>query len=320
MSRKRTHEEFESLINKKYNGEYILKSIYTGVDNKIQVQHTKCGRVYEIRASNLLRGDKCAVCYGGRIPIMSHNNFLNKFNAVLQGEYELLSTYKNSRTNIKVKHNSCGHEFDVNSSNLLRGKSRCPNCFRSINKIKSTERFKECVKEKSGNKYTVLSNFTKIYDEVKIRDNTCAHEFTTVAFNLLRPDRSGIVLCPVCNPFGKSVGEKVIEDYLIKNNFQYEKEKTFKINNHNYRFDFLINDNILLEFHGVQHFKIANFKKTKEENEQEFKRIQESDTAKKEFAVNNNFIFLETSYVDLQSGNLNEKLDFLLRSSTTRIH
>lgn len=44
-------------------------------------------------------------------------------------EYSLIGEYKNARTKIRVRHNECGHEYEVFAYNLVRKYSnKCPNC------------------------------------------------------------------------------------------------------------------------------------------------------------------------------------------------
>ena len=43
-------------------------------------------------------------------------------------EYEFLDSYVNSYTKIKVKHNKCGHIYEVRPNLFLNNGSRCPYC------------------------------------------------------------------------------------------------------------------------------------------------------------------------------------------------
>lgn len=42
-------------------------------------------------------------------------------------EYEVLAEYVSAKSLIKMKHNVCGHIYDVSPSNFLSGR-RCPQC------------------------------------------------------------------------------------------------------------------------------------------------------------------------------------------------
>lgn len=63
--------------------------------------------------------------------------------------------------------------------------------------------------------------------------------------------------CPHC---GESHGEKIIYSYILKNNLQYENQKTYKDcrnpnTNFLLKFDYYICEyNLLIEFDGQQHF------------------------------------------------------------------
>ena len=60
----------------------------------------------------------------------THEVFAQEFNDLVGDEYTLLSDYINSRTAITVRHNTCGHEYEVRASKFTEG-SRCPNCSKS---------------------------------------------------------------------------------------------------------------------------------------------------------------------------------------------
>ena len=45
----------------------------------------------------------------------------------VQDEYTVLGDYKTNKTKIKMRHNICNYEWDVEPSSFLKG-TRCPNC------------------------------------------------------------------------------------------------------------------------------------------------------------------------------------------------
>ena len=61
--------------------------------------------------------------------------------------------------------------------------------------------------------------------------------------------------CTICN---RSLGEKTIAEILDKHNITYVSE--YRIPNNNYRYDFYLPDfNVLIEFHGIQHYQYVEF-------------------------------------------------------------
>ena len=58
---------------------------------------------------------------------VTHQDFLNRVKELTGDEYEVLSEYISAKTPIVIKHNNCGHVYNVSPSNFLSGK-RCPQC------------------------------------------------------------------------------------------------------------------------------------------------------------------------------------------------
>ena len=50
-------------------------------------------------------------------------------------EYSVLGEYTNAITKIKVRHNTCGYEYNVRRNHFLNGR-RCPNCSESTGETK----------------------------------------------------------------------------------------------------------------------------------------------------------------------------------------
>ncbi len=62
MTKKKTHEEFKSELDYKFNNEFILLSNYNGINSRIKVRHKHCGYEFEPIAKYLLRDGKCKRC------------------------------------------------------------------------------------------------------------------------------------------------------------------------------------------------------------------------------------------------------------------
>lgn len=105
--------------------------------------------------------------------------------------------------------------------------------------------------------------------------------------------------CKKCN---SSKGENKVEEFLIKNNIKYEKEKCFDTcKNKGYlRFDFYIKDlNILIEFNGIQHYKeIDRFGGLEYLNQ-----VKENDLIKFNWSIDNNLKLITISYEDIDDIN-----------------
>ena len=104
--------------------------------------------------------------------------------------------------------------------------------------------------------------------------------------------------CPYCNI---SKGEDEIEKYLIKNNIDYINQFTFNdcINPKTSRklpFDFYLpKHNIIIEYHGEQHYKKTGYF---EKRCGGLKELQYRDKIKKDYCQNKNITFIEISYLE----------------------
>jgi hypothetical protein len=101
--------------------------------------------------------------------------------------------------------------------------------------------------------------------------------------------------CPTCN---QSKGEKVIKDNLDLKNFYYIPQKTFEgllgIGKGLLSYDyFLPHYNLLIEYQGEYHDGTA-----RNQTEKQFKKQQEHDKRKKEYAQKHNIKLLEIWYWD----------------------
>jgi hypothetical protein len=116
--------------------------------------------------------------------------------------------------------------------------------------------------------------------------------------------------CPYCNI---SKGEDEIEKYLIKNNIEYIREYKFDKcfnpkTNKKLPFDFFLpKQNQIIEYQGEQHYKKTGYF---EKRAGGLEGLQYRDNIKKQYCIDNNIIYLEISYLDLNNikNILNDKL------------
>jgi very-short-patch-repair endonuclease len=107
-----------------------------------------------------------------------------------------------------------------------------------------------------------------------------------------------------------SKGERVISDYLKKNNITFIAQKRYK--NCRYKhplpFDFYLPDNnILIEYDGKQHF-IPDGRMVRAED---FQKHVQKDTIKLKYAIDNGMLLLRISY--LETDDINQILDEVLK-------
>lgn len=117
LSKNKTRSSEEYLADLTAKGfRYELISEFTGVGNKITVKNLNCGHIYTANASNILQGSGCPICHG----MKNTSSFAQIIESKYPGEYDVLGEYINNRTPILVRHNKCGHEFEVVPKTLLR--------------------------------------------------------------------------------------------------------------------------------------------------------------------------------------------------------
>lgn len=129
----KTHEEFCKEVYDLVGNEYTVLGEYMDCRTKILMRHNckSCNNhEYMVSPSNFLKNRRCPIC-AKRITGMklnkSHNKFCKEIYDLYENEYQILSQYKNAKTKILVRHNNCGHEWDITPNNLLRGYG-CPEC------------------------------------------------------------------------------------------------------------------------------------------------------------------------------------------------
>jgi len=145
----------------------------------------------------------------------THEEFLEEFNFIYKGEYNVLSRYQGAKKHVTVIHNICNNEYPATPNNLLSNDHNCLFC--SVkNRTKTTKEFIEEVYNLVGDEYTVLGEYIQSHIGIKIRHNTCNLTWEPSPTSFLSEKR-----CPKC--FGnmkKSHDEFVKEVYLINRNIK----------------------------------------------------------------------------------------------------
>ncbi|MFD2216510.1 zinc-ribbon domain-containing protein [Metabacillus endolithicus] len=90
----------------------------------------------------------------------THEEFVQEVFELVGEEYEILGTYINAKTKIKMIHSKCGYEWETATPSNFTNKNnpkRCPKCAGNIQK--TTELFKKEVFNLVGDEYTVLGEY-----------------------------------------------------------------------------------------------------------------------------------------------------------------
>ena len=127
MARMKTQAEFDRDVFEETGFEYMFMEDYKGSSTLIQVVHMKCGNLYEVRPYKHLGGGRCPKCARkGRAK--TTEEFKEDVYKLVKDEYEVMEEYKNTNTDISMRHNVCGNEFPVKPSSFLSRGRRCGDC------------------------------------------------------------------------------------------------------------------------------------------------------------------------------------------------
>jgi len=165
-------------------------------------------------------------------PKKTQEQFEKEVYDLYQEEYTVLGKYINANEYIKMRHNcdECNsHEYDVKPTQFLKGKYKCPICFRTSKK--TTEKYKKEVYNKYGDEYEVIGEYTGSNKYIQIR-HCCGKEYPVLANALLQGNR-----CPVCGSasrvlnktktheeFCKEVYDLEGDEYIVKSDYIGAKE------------------------------------------------------------------------------------------------
>jgi hypothetical protein len=241
---------------------------------------------------------------------LTQEQFINKANTKHNNYYNYsLVNYIKAQTKVKIicpKHG----EFEQQPNNHLFGQG-CIKCMGdNVRKARtnSIETFINNAKKIHNDKYDYsLVNYKTGKDKVIIICYKHGEFLQTPSAHSSLSMKQG---CPYCKI---SKGEDEVEKYLIKHNIKYIRE--YRINdcinpktNKKLPFDFYLpNYNIVIEYHGEQHYKkTGHFEKRAGGLEE----LKYRDNIKKQYCIINNIIYLDISYLNLNNieNILNDKL------------
>lgn len=181
-------------------------------------------------------------------------------------------------------------EFQQSPNKHLSGKG-CSKCrSEKLSKLfrSSKKTFIKKAKAIHGERYD-YSDVKYINSQIKVKIKCLKHDF--IFYQTPGNHLSG-QNCPKCN---FSRGEELIEKILFKNNIKFVRE--FKLPHYKFRYDFYLPDhNLLIEFHGRQHYEPVEVFGGIEE----FKRISERDAFKRSLAHDYKIPLLEFNYKQLK--------------------
>jgi len=131
-----TNTSFLGRVNQILGNDYQVLSEYKGLTKKVTIKHNTCGNTYSIVATSILNKQKtCPYCKQLEV---NHSGFTYSADEINQkifdlvaDEYTILSEYKNAKTKMLFRHNTCGHQFWMVPQKFILDGQRCPDCYHS---------------------------------------------------------------------------------------------------------------------------------------------------------------------------------------------
>ena len=295
---KLTHKEFMQKFYKqnKYAHDIEILGTYINSTTKIKCKCKKDGYEWGVVPNSLLQGTGCPKCGGtGKL---THKEFINRLQQV-NPNIQVLGTYTNNSTKIKCRCKIDGYEWEVKPNCLLSGHG-CPKCKgkrQAQTLVMTHEEFMERLHQLNSN-IELLGTYTVGRNKIKCKCKVCGHEWTPTSSSLLRGKG-----CPKCST---SKGEKRIAQYLDNLGINYIYNMCYfndlvGTGGGLLRPDFIIPSlKIWIEYDGIQHYEPTNFtgKMSEQQIQSNFKKVQENDQIKNQYAKDNNWTLIRIPYYD----------------------
>jgi len=126
-NRTKSHEQFVLDVYELYGSEYSIINTYTTSRDTIRLRHNVCGHIWNPQANSILqKNSHCPNCSNKK----THDMFIKEVFDLVGDEYSVLTKYVVSKEHVLMRHNVCGHQWDIKPSAFL-WKNRCPKCHRS---------------------------------------------------------------------------------------------------------------------------------------------------------------------------------------------
>lgn len=278
---KMTKEEFTEKLKKLFPKEnFEVFDFSNGVKGKVSIKCNLCGSIYTNSRGRNFYSNKyiCQKCHTKTRLIanelLKNNNFI------------VVKNNKRNRDKITIKCKKCEIEFERTYDDIAKSKTKilyCPNC--SSRKSHNFINYQERVNANFGNEY-ILMDEVYYNKKISIKHKNCGLIFEMRIDNFLRSKG-----CPICAP-SVSKGEQKILNYFKDKNYNCNYQ--FRIPNTKFHFDFLIDNKIVIEYQGLQHYQSVEIFG----GEKRFLQQIKYDNFKRNYCKKNNLILLEIPYTD----------------------
>ena len=283
--------------------DYKLIGEYVNASTKIELKCDK-GHRYFVKPNDFKSGYRCPIC-SNHHPETARIEFEEMLD---KDGYKPLGEYVNVRTKIEIQCKK-QHKYMVRPNDFKKG-YRCPICAGSNPETSKLNFINQVEKER----YKLIGEYVNNRTKVEIMCNK-GHNYFVTPHNF----KSGY-RCPMCNTIshGERIARKILEEHKLEFEQQKKFERLIGLGCGQLSYDFFVGGHLLIEIQGVQHYKPITFGGRSElESIEAFKRQQEHDKLKREFAINNGYKLLEIPYfsprdLDNLEKTLREELNDLL--------
>lgn len=284
-------QEFQNRIDARYPNERIIILDYTKSGASGTYQCLDCGQVFSIyRMGDLLRKKHCCNhCFhsAGNFPstqakkIKIKSFFKNNKNYTFNKfDYD----YENKKNLVYYTCQKCGF-INCKTFQEFFNQSACSSCSIGAQKMTTAG-----LQSRIPAEYALLEEYKGTEKKILIKHLACGFIWKTTPHNLI----SGCG-CPRCAK-GRSKGEKKIIQFCFDHKIDFIAEKTFVFSERK-RYDFFLPQyNLLIEYHGIQHYQDILF-----HGQHRLQEIQAVDIWKRQQALAHNFEYLEISYEDFSN-------------------
>jgi very-short-patch-repair endonuclease/predicted Zn-ribbon and HTH transcriptional regulator len=216
-----TDSEWRERVREIGGGEYEPLTPYVRNDEKVLLRHIPCGMEWSVAPNNFRKGNRCPKCLynkmrgPGRRLALTLYDVRQRMTDKWGDEYTVLAEdYINYVTPVLVRHNTCGHEWKVRLSNLLRilGPSTCPRCARGWTHEEFLKRVAEAFE---GDQYEVLEAYAGSNTPIFLRHRECGHEWRCSPNNFLNNGSLG-TRCPACTDAQNSKLARLVHSKLVR--------------------------------------------------------------------------------------------------------
>ena len=283
-------------------------TVYVNAKTKVKII-CKEHDVFEISPNNhISKKQGCVKCSNIKLGNKIRKNsseFIFNAKTVHGDRYDYSKVlYMKNTTHIEISCKEHGIFKQIPKNHLLgHGCTKC-----KIDKIKSvkTKSIGDVISESKivhGDRYD-YSKVEYVNNNTKVKIICKEHGIFEQAMNKHINSKQG---CPCCFE-SSSKGEIEVINFLIDNDIDFKKEKSFdncvSNKNHKLRFDFYLpENNICIEYDGVQHYKIIDFFGGRSG----FMKLKNRDKVKNKYCINNEIKLIRIPYFDFK------KIDEILK-------